>query len=176
MVTNFRVKFDIESRLIFVQVKHDALVDISLVTPTDIPGLSLKIPNFLGLGLACSWTAQMVPLFIGVANFTAGVDATLPDGAKFTLVNYPNENSGSGFEGGTMDTHFNVRQSDGICKVVISSTPKFTLGVDLHQVGKIESHAVWAYPEYGLDIDPRLGLYPFNPYSLQFFYHTNTKQ
>ena len=175
MATNFRVKFDIESRLIFVRAMHDAIVDIHLVPPKGVPGLSLNISNFLGLGLVTSWTAQMVPLFIGVANFTAGIDTTIPDGAKFSLINYPNENSGSGFEGGTVDTHFNVRQSDAICKVVISSTPKLTLEVDLHKVGKIESHAVLAYPEYGFDISPRVGMYPLHPYSLQCLYYTNMK-
>lgn len=148
--------------MILVKVDHEEIVDIHLVPPKGVPGLSLNISNFLGLGLVTSWTAQMVPLFIGVANFTAGVDATIPDGAKFSLINYPHDNSGFGFEGGTVDTHFNVRQSDAICKVVISSTPKLTLEADLHRVGKIESHAVLAYPEYGFDISPRIGMYPFN--------------
>ena len=127
-----------------------------IVPEIPIPKAEYSIPNIFTLRLVFSWTAQLVPLFIGVANFTAGVDVAIPDGAKWSA-GYPMRPFASGFEGSVVETHFNVRQADGICKLVLSSTPKIKLELEVEKVGKIETMAVLAYPEYGLDISPRIG-------------------
>ena len=153
---DFRLKLEIESRLIFVRVKWDWIIETFIVHKIKIPKARINIPNFFTLQPFFSWTAQFVPLGIGVANYTAGVEVTIPDDAKWTL-GYPMGPVGSGFEGTTVDTHFNVRQADGICKVVIGSTPKITAELEVMKVGKLQSMVVLSYPEYGLDISPRIG-------------------
>ena len=166
----FRVKFDIESRLIFVRVKWDELFDMNIVHPQGLPYLSYDLPHFVQIGAFAAYSAQIVPLFIGVANFTAGIDINVPDGAEVAL-QFPERSYATGFDEASLDTHFNVRQADAICKVVLSTSPKIFWQIDIAKVGQVEAVALFVFPEYGLDISPRIGTY-YARYILEYI-HAN---
>ena len=156
---NFRLKFDIETRLIFVRVKWNGIIEHKIIHDTAIPRVpKIDIPNFFGLRLTYGWTAQLVPLFIGVFNGTAGVDVALPDDAKWTL-GYPKDPYSTGLEGAVVNTHFNVRQADGICKMVLANTPKINFELDFSRMGRLLTTMMLALPEYGIDASPRIGEY-----------------
>lgn len=173
MPKNFRLKFDIETRLIFVRVLWNGIVEstiantqgleniikATILPDRNIPRARIYIPKVFELSLKYGWSAQVVPLFIGVFNGTAGVDVSLPDTTKWTF-GWPRDPTSTGFEGAEVNTHFNIRQADGICKVVLSNTPKIMLELDLFKTGRLLTTVALAYPEYGLDISPRLGTYP----------------
>ncbi|PWW72556.1 hypothetical protein C7212DRAFT_225177 [Tuber magnatum] len=105
-----------------------------------IPAAGISIPKIFELGAIIAYEVGVESSINGVANFTFGLGASLPNTA-LVAVNLADltKSQATGFDGATFDPVFDLHSGSATLNVAAVSRPKLTFGIEVVGVGKLEA-------------------------------------
>ncbi|KAI9848432.1 MAG: hypothetical protein M1837_000227 [Sclerophora amabilis] len=118
-----------------------------------IPNAGIAVANIFKLGAVVAYEVGVNSTLNGVATFTYGLNAKIPDTAVVSadLLN-KDKSTATGFEGTTMEPLFNLDAISTNVRIAALSQPKLTFGIDILKVGKIEAGLMIKVPEVALTL------------------------
>ncbi|KAI5845067.1 hypothetical protein DFP73DRAFT_584651 [Morchella snyderi] len=145
-------------------MKLNAAIAASVAVPTrlsltkevvsfPVPAAGIVIPGIFELGTVMTYEVAVESTIAGTANFTFGLQSTIPNGAHI-IVNLADIDSSTatGFEAATFDPIFEFRSGSMTTSVTAISRPKLTFGVEVVGIGKLEVGLNLGLPKVGVDL------------------------
>lgn len=145
-------------------MKLNAAIAASVAAPTSlnltkeivsfpVPAAGIVIPGIFELGTVMTYEVAVESSIAGTANFTFGLQSTVPNGANI-VVDLANIDSSTatGFEAATFDPIFEFGSGSVTTSVMAISRPKLTFGVEVVGVGKLEVGLNLGLPKVGVDL------------------------
>ncbi|KAL9004501.1 MAG: hypothetical protein Q9188_002680 [Gyalolechia gomerana] len=104
-----------------------------------VPEAGISVPKIFNLGAWISYEVGVTTTFSGSANFTFGLNASVPDTAVMTAdFKDPSQSSATGFDGGQVDPKFDLQGLSAGVTVAAFSQAKLSFGVDIDKVGRLD--------------------------------------
>lgn len=118
-----------------------------------VPAAGIAVPGIFDLGTTMAYEVGVESTIAGKANFTFGLQSTVPNGAHI-VVDLANIDSSTatGFEAATFNPIFDFVGGSVAMSVMAISRPKLTFGVEVVGIGKLEVGLNLGLPKVGIDL------------------------
>ncbi|KAI9811948.1 MAG: hypothetical protein M1832_000653 [Thelocarpon impressellum] len=124
-----------------------------------IPGAGISVPKIFTLGAVIEFAVAAESSISGEGNFTFGLSAAIPNGAKvITDLTQPELSSQTGFGDVNVVPKFDINKLEGGVSVGASAQPKLTFGVDVLKIGRLETSLVLKLPKVTSDLKGVFGM------------------